>query len=212
MKRVGHPWGFNPRGFTLMEMLVALAVFAVVGLVCGQLVSRTLGNYEIVGQRGERLAEVQRAMQILKRDLTQLANRPVRDILGDPQGPLSIGDENLIEFSRLGWRNPLGQPRSDVQRVAYVAEDGDLYRIWWQVLDRAQDSLPSRQRLLSDVEQVEFLALDAAGNEHSFWPPAGLGPDESQNERPERRLAAVVVRLEFAPFGHVERIWPVASV
>ena len=214
----------NPGGFTLMEMLVALAVFSVVGLICGQLVSRTLDNYEIVGQRGARLAEAQRAMQILKRDLTQLANRPVRDLLGDPQGPLTIGGGGLIEFSRMGWRNPLGQMRSDVQRVAYVMEDGDLHRVWWKVLDRAQDSEPSRQRLLADVEQAEFLALDAAGNEHSFWPPSGYDePPEEQaeeeeeteeeiKERLERRLAAIVLRLQFPPFGYVERIWPVSSV
>ncbi|MYE52402.1 MAG: prepilin-type N-terminal cleavage/methylation domain-containing protein, partial [Gammaproteobacteria bacterium] len=55
------------RGFTLVEVLVALAVFAVVGLMSAQLMSRTLANHESLSERSARLAEVQRAMLILKR-------------------------------------------------------------------------------------------------------------------------------------------------
>ena len=193
-------------GFTLMEMLVALAVFVVIGLLCAQLMGRTLGNHEIVSDRTERLAEVQRAMLMLKRDIMQITERPVRDILGDLRGSVLIGSDGLMEFSRLGWRNPLRQPRAQVQRVAYVVEDGDLYRAWWSVLDRAQDSEPALQRLLSDVEQIEFFALDASGQEHTYWPL--LGEDAG---RAERRLAAIVMRLESRPFGVVEHIWPVAG-
>ena len=116
------------RGFTLMEILVALTVFAFIGILCARLMQGTLGNQEVVRERSERLVEVQRAMLMLKRDLMQIVDRPVRDILGDSRGPVLIGSDGLMEFSRLGWRNPLGHPRADVQRVTYVVEDGDLYR------------------------------------------------------------------------------------
>lgn len=193
-------------GFTLMEMLVALAVFVVIGLLCAQLMGRTLANHEIVSDRTERLAEVQRAMLMLKRDIMQITERPVRDMLGDARGSILIGSDGLMEFSRLGWRNPLRQPRAEVQRVAYVVEDGDLYRAWWSVLDRAQDSEPALQRLLSDVEQIEFFAVDVSAQEHTYWP---LLAEEAG--RPERRLAAIAMRLESRPFGVVERIWPVTG-
>lgn len=194
------------RGFTLMEMLVALTVFAIIGMISAQLMGRTLGNHEIVGERSDRLGEVQRAMLMLKRDIMQITGRPVRDLLGDSRGPLLIGSDGLMEFSRLGWRNPLRQRRAEVQRIAYVVEDGDLYRAWWGVLDRAQDSEPTLQRLLSDVDQVEFFALDASGREHTYWPLLGEEAGSS-----DRRLAAIVMRLEFSPFGIVERVWPVAG-
>ena len=185
---------------------MALAVFAVVGLMSAQLMSRTLANHEALGQRSARLAEVQRAMLILKRDLVQISDRPIRDLFGDPLGPVMIGADGLMEFSRAGWRNPLNSPRAEVQRVAYRIHEGHLHRAWWSVLDRAQDSEPFVQRLLSDVDQVEFFALDANGDEHSFWParPAGGG----QGSAP---LAAIIMRLECEPFGIVERIWPVAG-
>ena len=195
------------RGFTLIEMLVVLAIFSVVGLIASQLVSRTINNHAIMSERAARLVEVQRAMQILKRDVMQLTNRPIRDMLGDPIEPIRIGSDGLIEFSRMGWRNPLQQQRAELQRVAYIVEDGDLYRSYWSVLDRAQDSEPVVQKLLGDVEQVEFFALDAAGNEHTFWPLLGSFADD-----PNTRLVALIMRVEAAPFGIVERLWPVPSV
>ena len=158
------------RGFTLVEVLVALAVFAVVGLMSAQLMSRTLANHEVLGDRSLRLAEVQRAMLILKRDLVQINGRSVRDLFGDPLPPVMIGADGMMEFSRAGWRNPLNSPRAEMQRVAYRIHDGHLHRAWWSVLDRAQDSEPVVQRLLSDVDQAEFFALDTNGDEHSFWP------------------------------------------
>jgi len=194
------------RGFTLMEMLVALTVFSVIGLLCAQLMGRTLGNHEIVSERSGRLAEVQRAMLVLQRDIMQMTDRPIRDLLGDSRGAVLIGSDGLMEFSRLGWRNPLRQQRAEVQRVAYVVEDGDLYRAWWGVLDRAQDSEPTLQRLLTDIDQVEFFALDTAGQEHTYWPLLGEAGGTSN-----RRLGAIVMRLELSPFGIVERIWPVAG-
>lgn len=194
------------RGFTLIEMLIVFAVFAVIGVVSSRIVSSVLDNQKVVAERGTRLAEVQRAMHIMQRDIMQLTNRPVRDELGDPLEPVLIGADGLIEFTRLGWRNPLAQRRAEVQRMGYVRQDEDLYRAYWPVLDRTPDSEPVLQRLLSDVEQIEFFAVDASGNEHSFWPVAG-----AVSSNPETQLVAVLVRIELRPFGTVERLWPVVT-
>jgi general secretion pathway protein J len=191
-------------GFTLIEMLVVFGLFAVIGVISSQIVSRVIDNQRIMSERGDRLVAVQRAMHIMQRDIMQLIHRPVRDQLGDPVEPMLIGADGLMEFTRLGWRNPLNQRRSEVQRVAYVTQDGDLYRAYYQVLDRAPDSEPVLQQLLTDVEQIEFFALDVSGNEHSFWPLAG-GLDSN----PGTQLAGIVLRIDIEPFGAVERVWPV---
>lgn len=193
-------------GFTLIEMLVVFAVFALIGMISSRILSSVIDNQKVVAERGARLAEVQRAMHILQRDIMQFTQRPVRDQLGDPLEPLLIGADGLMEFTRLGWRNPLAQRRADVQRLAYVAEDGTLYRAYWPVLDRTPDTEPVRQELLTKVEQIEFFAVDAAGNEHSFWPTATAAAGD-----PNTKLAAVLVRLDLPPFGPVERLWPVVN-
>ena len=62
----------RPLGFTLLEMLVALAVFAVLGLMSSQMVSRVLDVHKIAIARGERLGELQRAMQLMHCLVTSL--------------------------------------------------------------------------------------------------------------------------------------------
>jgi general secretion pathway protein J len=197
----------SQEGFTLIEMLVVFGVFALMGVMASQIVSRVLHNQQLLSERGMRLAEVQRAMQIIQRDVMQLSPRSIRDQLGDPAQPLMIGADGLMEFTRAGWRNPLAQQRSELQRVGYVMQDEDLYRAYWPVLDRTPDSEPNLQRLLSNVTEIEFFAVDVSGNEHSFWPL--LGNFESD---PDTRLGAIVMRIDLPPFGIVERLWSVASV
>jgi len=193
-------------GFTLIEVLIVLGIFSIIGVIGAQLVSSVLDNERFLTERGTRLAEVQRAMQILQRDILQLSTRGVRDQLGGPVESLLIGADGMIEFTRYGWRNPLNRPRSELQRVGYVLQDDVLFRAYWMVLDRAPESEPQLQEMLHGVEQIEFFALDLSGNEYSFWPPAG----DYQND-PGLQLGAIVMRLDAAPFGVVERIWPVPS-
>lgn len=191
------------RGFTLIEMLVALAVFAIIGLMSNQILKQIIDIGELTEDRGARLVETQRAMEIIRRDIQQLAHRGVRDELGDPQPGFEINEPGLLQFTRRGWANPLEQNRSELQRVAYAMVEGTLVRLYWPVLDRARDSLPIRQLLLNDISEMEILAVDGAGVEHRFWPP----DDDTAGQG--HALAAVVVRMTLPPYGNVERTWTV---
>jgi general secretion pathway protein J len=197
----------SSRGFTLVEMLVALAVFALVGLISARLVSSTIENHARISERDGRLVEIQRAMQMIDRDILQISGRGVRDLLGDPVQPLLIGSDGTMEFTRYGWRNPLDHKRAELQRVGYTVAEGELQRLYWHVLDRAQDSQPSAQRLLGAVGEVEFFVLDASGNEHRFWPVAGFNP-----ENPAERVVGLILRIEIEPFGLIERLWALPAL
>lgn len=192
------------RGFTLLEMLVALAVFAVLGLMSSQMVNRVLKVHQAAITRGERLGEVQRAMQIMQRDVLEMTSRTVRDEMGDPLPTVRVGNDIVLEITRSGWRNPLRQRRSDLQRVAYQVRDETLFRYYWNVLDRAEDTQPVSQELLHDVTALEVHALDVSGNDHAYWPLVGdLTTD------PAMQLAGIEIRFDAAPIGEVTRVWDV---
>lgn len=202
-----HAGATRVSGFTLLEVLVVLSVFAILGVIASQIVGRVLDNQRTLAERGDRLADFQKAMLIVQRDIMQLNPRGVRDELGDGREALMIGADGMIEFTRAGWRNPLQQARSTLQRVGYIVQEETLYRAYWPVLDRAPDAEPVLQELLSGVVQIEFFAMDVSGNEHSFWPLLGEYADD-----PAAALAGVIMRLESEPFGVVERLWVVPSL
>ena len=116
--------GRNQQGFTLVEILVAMLIFAVIGLLSSQILSNSVQTQNIIKDRGERLAQIHRAMQVIQRDVMQFSERPVREYSGDWVPALLLSNEGFIEFSRVGWRNPLSQPRSELQRVGYRLQDG----------------------------------------------------------------------------------------
>ena len=206
------------RGFTLLEMIVVLAIFAVLGLISSQITGQVVQNFARLTERGDRLVAVQRAMGMLQRDFMQVQQRGIRDPLGDARLPLVLNPDGSLEFTRLGWQNPLQRPRSNQQRVAYRFEDETLYRVFWLALDQAPDSEPVEQTLLEEVTDVEFIIIDGAGNEHTFWPLAGSaaavvvtpgGPTPPVSSNPTDRMVAVLLRAEIPPYGSIERLWAV---
>ena len=190
-------------GFTLVEILVALAVFAIIGVMAARILAGMVDISEFTQERGQVLAETQRAFAIIERDIEQLAHRPVRDELGDTMKAVTVGGQTLAEFTRAGWQNPLGYPRPELQRVAYALEGDTLVRLFWPVLDRAPDTEAVAQTLLTGVTAAMFVARDGDGGEHTYWPAETGGGG---------RLVAMGLRLRLRGHGEIERLWltPVA--
>ena len=93
-------------GFTLLEVLVAIAIFAFVGAMALTGYTQLQKQSEYQQQRFERVREVQRAVQTLTQDLTQIEPRPIRQPLGQEYLPAVLAGESVdyrIEFTRAGW-------------------------------------------------------------------------------------------------------------
>ena len=196
------------RGFTLLEMVVTVLIFGIVGVLAVQLLSQAVRTTEKVIHRSTVLGEWHRAMNIIEQDLLQINDRQIRDEFGDYQ-PGVVADEGQIEFTRRGWRNFLGDQRSEQQRVAYFLHENQLIRRYWEVLDRAQDTEPIDQLLLQTVNSIQFELLDRNGDEHYFWPPSSY-TDEGEIYSP---LVAVRVTLDLPQLGTVSHLWfvPIAT-
>ncbi len=195
--------------FTLIEVLVAMAVFAVLAAFAYGTLSQTLLSAEILGDRMDRLQALQRTMRTLTDDLQQLAPRPVRDDLGDNLRPaLDTGFQSgfAMELTRGGWNNPIVLPRSTLQRVGYRVEDAELVRYHWYALDRTLNSNPVAVTLIDGVEGLEFRFL-VGDNEYSTqWPPLNRPGALGARQRP--RAIEVTLRLEDE--GEIVRLVEVA--
>jgi general secretion pathway protein J len=150
-------------GFTLIEVLIALAITAFVAAASYTGISSVLSGAEQLRLTGERTRDINRAMSLLDRDLRQFSNRPVRDEFGQMQPALAGGPMALFPLSltREGWHNSLGQPRSELQRVHYYLEEGSLWRGYYISLDRAVDAQKLEVEILSGVSDIELRFLES---------------------------------------------------
>ncbi len=191
-------------GFTLLEVLIAMAIFSVIGLGAAQMLRSMIQTHERTQARIEAFNSVSQALALLERDLTQIVSRPIRDEYGESRPSLLVGNDAYpLEFTRTGWSNPLNFPRSDLQRVAYArSDDGELVRYFWLVLDRAEDSSPKSQVLLADIRDLRVNLVDDQGAQTDFWPntaePGGLP-------------AAIEIILETEKMGEVRRLVPLIN-
>lgn len=209
------------RGFTLVEVLIAVGIFALIGIVSAALLGRIIEARALTEARADRLSTVQTAMQRLERDILQWQSRAIRDRFGDAQPALQLRSDGELEFTTGGWSNPLDLPRSELQRVVWtLGNSGGLVRRFWSVLDRAQDSEPREQQVLGSVEGFSITLIDVDGGSWRNWPPEGVSraatvlpgetPEESTGEAPA--LAAVRLSLTVAPFGVLERLIPLPEL
>jgi general secretion pathway protein J len=183
-------------GFTLLEMLVALAIFALLSVMSYSGLRSVLNQQSITEQEAGQLGELQKIYLVMQRDFEQVVPRAVRDEYG-VELPALAGDEEL-ELTRGGWNNPLGRPRSTLQRVRYAYTDEQLVRYTWLVLDRAQDSLPLEQPLTDEITLMEVRYLDDKGEWKTSWPDTTQPP-------PYPLPAALEVTLEHKQYG--ELVW-----
>jgi len=196
------------RGFTLLELLVALAVFAVLAVIAYGGLNNLLAVRERVVASLERTAELQKAYARLRNDFQQLRARPSRDPYGEPQPALQLRGD-VLELTRSGWRNPLSQPRSALERVGYRLDaDGRLLRTSWRAVDRAQDAAVSEAVVLAGVEDLQWRFLD--GTEwRDAWPAPGT--TGTVPLEPVPRAVEVVLRLKDADLGEVRLLFSSAN-
>jgi len=198
-----HPAPGKEKGFTLLELLVSISIFSILGLSAYQMLQTVIESNDRVRSASEGATSLNLAFSILQRDFNQFVPRQIRDQYGDPLAPLVFENEDyVVEFTRGGWSNPAGRSRSRLQRVAYSIDydEETLTRHFWEVLDRAEDSEPISQLLLegvTDFRVTGFTDDSASALEDEF---------ELEEEQSLAPLGVeVVVAVEGV--GEVERLF-----
>ena len=203
---IRNPMISRSKGFTLIEVLVAIAIFALLSALAYGSLGQSVLVQEALGDRMERTRDIQRAMRIITRDFLQLAPRPVRSELGDRYNPsLSTAFESgfAVQLTRGGWMNPMTLPRGTQQRAAYRLEDEELIRYHWNVLDYTLSNEIISVRLLDEVQSVTFLFMQQNGEWIEQWPP---GNDLADPSVLRLRPRAVQIVLSLYDEGEITRI------
>ena len=208
--RLREPGPQDARGFTLVELLIAMAILAVIGVIALSGLSTVLQQQAIAEARAQRWQDIQFAMHVITQDLAQVHPRAAREETGATWKPsflVGVGEQFAVELSRGGWANPAGLPRGHVLRVAYDWEDNasTLVRFHWPAVDRTLTTPPVRTELLTGVDDVQIRLLDRNGQWHVEWPPLDLPVPDSLVTPP--RL--VEFSLDLEDFG---RLWRTVEV
>lgn len=218
MRRSVGPGGGSARGFTLIEVLIAMAVTAFVATIAYTSLASALSSVDQLRASADRATEINRAWLILSRDLDEFIARPVRDEFGQVE-PAMLGGEAarfLLSFTRAGWHNPNAHPRSNLQRINYRLEDGALWRDSYVVLDRSGDSEPQSVRLLDDVEYMELSFLASLAEVQSSSGDFTLDTrnwadnwvrDSSAPDSLVQPPAALEIRLQLSDWGEMRRLY-----
>ncbi len=204
-RRWGTDAGYGvQRGFTLLELLMALSIFALVSAMAYGGLRSVMDAAAATREQAERLASLQLAFGLLTKDLEQAAPRPIRDAYGDIRAAMDSGPTSdfALELTRSGGFNPAGLTRSALRRVAYDLRDGTLSRFSWPVLDRGDDRAGLEQALVDGVESLALRFLHPAQGWRDTWPPTAEQPSTVNDVLPR----AVELRMVMPGTGEIRRV------
>jgi len=209
-------------GFTLLEVMIAMSIFAIMGLASYQLLSGEIRIQERLQQHSDRHNSWQRSMMRLSRDIQQIVDRGIREDYGEHEAAL-ISDGQSLQLTRQGWSNPLERPRSELQRVHYSLQSHDnlpvngasqptknsssnvekrysLRRQFWPTLDRAPGSEAIQQTLFMGVTDLRLRFFQGGTRQWmTQWPTS----DDEASELPQ----AIEITLTSDLYGETQRLF-----
>lgn len=159
------------KGFTLLELLIAIAILAIMSGMAYRGLDALLEARERVTNESQKWRAAELFFARIELDLQAIVDRPIRDISG-LKAPALIMDKTLsdvnspqLEFTRMG----LGSEHSHTQRVGYRVKNQKLELLIWPVLDRAPRTEPQVTEIMAEIGAFELRALDANGTWQTQW-------------------------------------------
>ena len=181
----------KPKGFTLVELMVAIAIFAVLSALGWKVFDYIVKTKDQNVIHEQRLGQLQQTYQQILRDTVQ-AVPLTANINGDIQ-PALVLQNGRFNFSKTGVTDPLEEGISPDERIEYQyrADEQKLYRLKYRNLNQAGQDQPESSVLLSEVEQFQIIVLNP--NELTQWPDASA--DLNQLEHKQRLPKGIKINL-----------------
>lgn len=187
------------RGFTLLEILVAIAIFSIMAVFAYSTLQQVLSTNQHLQKQADELAQLQFVLGRFLEDVAQLIQRPIRDEFGATE-PALIGSSQRLKLTHSGWENPLESKRSNLQRVEWILEGQTLYRQYWTVLDRIRFNQPIKTALLKNIESFELRYLD----NNNVW--QSEFPTKPSSQITQTTIKAVEIIFSLKNWGKLHRL------
>lgn len=179
---------YNNHGFTLIEVLVALAIFAVLALAGWKVFDSLIKVRERNQVYTQRLSALQSTYTLMLRDFSQASARPARQ--SRLAEPAFIVNDQEITFTRMGAFDPTLRSTSSLERISYRydAAQQRLTRTSYRQPDQARSQTAPLSVVLTDISNFTVQALEPAPTDR--WPPAlsVTQPDDVAKPQGDTRL------------------------
>lgn len=196
------------RAFTLVEVLVALAIFAVLAVIGYRTLSSMFQAREHLATQSTRLRDQALFFTRLESDIGAMLPRPIRNADGVTEPGLQVlsaavsAVDPVIVFSRTGFAGAMGATGATggngaPQRVGYRLNEGKLELLVWDGLDAAPRARPNAYTALNDIREFKWRILDKSGNWRPEWPIRSESPS-SQTTLPAA-LEVTITPVNAAP-------------
>ncbi|MBA2655898.1 MAG: GspJ family T2SS minor pseudopilin variant LspJ [Tatlockia sp.] len=188
----------NQLGYTLIEILIALAVFAILATITSSSMYYAFETRARVTEQAERLTALQLALILIERDSQQIVLRDKRskDMLSLPA---FIGKPSYLEFTRAGFANPNSdEKRSILKRVAFLCEKDKLLRRTWISLDAVGKSYQDKI-LLTQLTNCQFNYLSSSLQLLDEWQAQRFQPGQAVQPLPK----AIQMKLSLNHWGNM---------
>jgi general secretion pathway protein J len=190
-------WWYANGGMTLIELLVALVIFAVLGVMGYRATSMAMETRQRVAAELQRWREISNFLQIFETDLAQLIERP------HPGSPTVDASTALLSLKSGDSSTELSFLKLDgaggnVRRRGYRFEQQQIVQLRWP----GSDALSSQEPyvVLGNVTAVHCFAVGAKGERQPNWPDSAAGNTANP--------VAIEIELELPDVGSVSRLVP----
>lgn len=192
------------KGFTLVELLVALAIFAILSTITASALYNAFQTRSHLAQFTEQLTELQLALSLMTRDLCQTVAYSLPS-KGIPLPPSFSGDALRVEFVHGGVINPLaGDKRATLARTAFICQENQLIVRQWEHLDALHYNDYQDRVLLQKIKYCRFSFLDQRLALFPEWRQSG----ESTNIVLPK---AIQLRLTMAKKGNLSYLFALSQ-
>jgi len=217
---------YKNNGFTLIEVLLAMSIFAVLALLSTVSIQRLINTHQLHSEKTRQLQELRGAYILLTRDLQQMINRPVRDAYGSIL-PAFVGQSDIMDPLSGGWNDLPGRlvfaftrggvmnvqhvvyKKSSLLRVVYMFDSNQLVRYVYGDVDRSSRSGWQRQVVIRDIDDIRVVYWDVfAMLQERNWTTGIMGVIEqdmfTDNSAFTTLPKGITIQLFIEDIGNIE--------